>query len=255
MSRPVSPLWLHVPADIDARLGQIVDPAPRCKVFFRADDIGVPGAVFSRLLATFAAHGAPLAPAVVPAWLTPPRWAAIRRAAAPDAGLWCWHQHGWRHRNHEPAGKKQEFGPSRQLASIVSDVTRGRQRLRTIMGEAFRPIFTPPWNRCDDRTLTVLADSGFAAVSRFATRKPPAPPPLPDLAVCVDLHTRKGSNGREDWRALLAELAGGLSRPVCGIMIHHQRMNDAAFDFLDILLGRLAARGCIVSLGSLIEGA
>ncbi|BBO93451.1 polysaccharide deacetylase family protein [Desulfosarcina ovata] len=255
MSKPISPLWRQMPADIDERLRQIVHSAPPCKVFFRADDIGVPGSMFSRLLGIFAAHNAPLALAVVPTWLTFPRWEAIQREAAPNARLWCWHQHGWRHRNHEREGKKQEFGPNRALTAIISDVTRGQQRLRTIMGKAFQPIFTPPWNRCDDRTLSVLADNGFAAVSRFVTKQPPGRLPLPDIPVSVDLHTRKCRNSKEDWRALFSELADGLARPVCGIMIHHQRMNDAAFVFLEILLKRLSARGSLVSLECLLESA
>ena len=254
MAKSISPLWRNVPADIDERLWRIIDSASPGKIFFRADDIGVPGAMFSRLLSTFAAHDAPLALAVVPAWLTPPRWAAIRREAATNAGLWCWHQHGWRHCNHEREGKKQEFGPNRDLAAIVSDVARGQQRLRTILGDAFRPIFTPPWNRCDDRTLAVLADNGFAAVSRSVTRTPPGQLPLPDIPVSVDLHTRKSRNSKDDWRALCSELTDGLARPLCGIMIHHQCMNDAACDVLEILLERLSAKGCIVSMESLVEG-
>ena len=252
MPKTVAPLWQHMPADIDDRLRQGGSLASVGKVFFRADDIGAPGSGFSQLLDTFARHDAPLALAVVPTWLTPQRWRVIRQTSVRKPHLWCWHQHGWRHWNHELDGKKQEFGPARELAAIESDITRGRKRLCTIMGDTFQPIFTPPWNRCDHRTLTVLAKNKFSAVSRSAGRKPSGHLPLPDIPIAVDLHTRKGKNGKADWPAMLSELAYGLALPVCGIMIHHQRMNSAAFDFLDILLGLLSARDGLVSLDRLI---
>lgn len=239
MAKTVSALWEHMPTDADDRLRQALTPVSAGKVFFRADDIGVPGPVFSRLLKTFARHDTPLALAVVPAWLTRRRWDVLKELSLPNANLWCWHQHGWRHQNHETVGKKQEFGPSRPLSAIVRDVTGGRQRLETIMGAVFQPIFTPPWNRCDPRTLDVLAENAFHAVSRFASPKNTGPLPLQDIPVNVDLHTRKNKDGRDDWNALIEELVDGLAQPVCGIMIHHQCMNAAAFAFLDILLARL----------------
>jgi peptidoglycan/xylan/chitin deacetylase (PgdA/CDA1 family) len=210
-------------------------------IFFRADDIGVPGSRFTRLLQCFRRHRVPLCLAVVPAWLTVRRWESLRKSAGADANLWCWHQHGWRHANHEPSGKKGEFG-GRRRSDIASDITRGRQRLETIMGNHFYPAFTPPWNRCSTSTLDVLRQSGFLAVSRTPNCLPAAPAGLPDLAVSVDLHTRKESDPRHGQRALLEEMRQSLARGLCGIMIHHQRMNDAAFDFLDALLSAVSRR-------------
>lgn len=212
--------------------------AERPKVFFRADDIGVPGAQAVRLLELFARRRTAINLAVVPAWLTRPRWAALRRAAGPDA-LCCWHQHGWRHFNHEPRGKKQEFGPSRTAEAVRRDIQCGRQRLRSILGAAFTPVFTPPWNRCSLTTLEYLRLFGYHAVSRSAGAVPAPIEGLPDLQVNVDLHTRREPNAQKDWGALLQELFQALAGGVCGVMIHHRRMNANAFVFLELLLDLL----------------
>lgn len=243
----ISSLWRDAPLPemserlrehMDKALSQHGGPLP-AKVFFRADDIGVPGSNFSRLMATFANHQTPLNLAVVPGWLTRARWQALQRPGSGSESLWCWHQHGWRHINHESDGKKQEFGPARSSRQIADDIVRGQDRLAGLLEASFTPIFTPPWNRCDGRTLETLLANGFAAVSR-SEGSPPAPPEgLPDLPVQVDLHTRKEQTAPEAWNALWDELEAALLTGCCGIMIHHQRMNEPAFDFLDVLLTAL----------------
>ncbi len=94
---------------LDSGLSARQDSSP-VKVFFRADDIGVPSAAFSRMIKLFNEKQAPLCLAVVPAWLTQRRWAAIGELCDQKAARWCWHQHGWAHINHEKTGKKSEFG-------------------------------------------------------------------------------------------------------------------------------------------------
>lgn len=257
MNRSSSPLWLSPPEDLDARLERVLEEALRssgsneARVFFRADDIGVPGPQFTRLMEIFAKHRAPLSLAVVPVWLTEARWRAIQDrvdhlgAKYPIAGegaqkakaIWCWHQHGWRHQNHEPSGKKQEFGPSRPAVEMEKDLRRGRDRLVSIMGKDFFPAFTPPWNRCCAEALGILKRMGCKAVSR-SRGEPPAPPGLPDFSVNVDLHTRKETDPNAGWEALFSELRQTLAGGFCGVMIHHQRMNEAAFDFLERLLDK-----------------
>jgi hypothetical protein len=156
------------------------------------------------------------------------------------ASNWCWHQHGWLHANHEADGKKQEFGPSRCQADLKRDIGRGRQRLEKMIGHNFFPVFTPPWNRCDQKTLAVLEDLDYAAVSRSRKSRSPSLSALPEFDVNVDLHTRKEKSAAAGWHNLLAEMQQAIASGRCGIMIHHQRMNVAAFEFLEILLVTLA---------------
>jgi hypothetical protein len=107
------------------------------------------------------------------------------------------------------------------------------------MGRAFYPVFTPPWNRCSLTTLQLLRELEYAAVSRKRDSLPPSPEGLPDFWVDVDLHTRKEPNPQTGWRNLFNELEQGISAGRCGIMIHHQMMNAAAFDFLELLITAL----------------
>ena len=233
-----SPIWKSLPAATGDRLAEVIATA-RAPVatFFRADDIGVPSANFTRLLDLFARHRTPLNLAVVPSWLTERRWQELEAEARPAADLWCWHQHGRRHQNHQQSGKKGEFGTDRDRAAIRRDLTLGRDRLRAIIGPALTPAFTPPWNRCSAVTLELLGELGFTAVPRNAGATPPAP--LPDLFVNVDLHTRREPTPDAGMTALLEELRRAIALGWCGIMIHHQRMNSHAFTFLDLLLTHL----------------
>ena len=243
MQTNVTPIWRNIPADLASRVEGCIPAAVErlagkgggC-VFFRADDVAVPGRNLNGLLDMFKRHRAPLCLAVVPAWITAGRWHYLKDLGAGEPALWCWHQHGWRHVNHETDGKKQEFGASRGPSDIKRDLARGKRRLEDILGEAFYPAFTPPWNRCGFSTLQLLQELGYVAVSRSCGSQPEAPGELPDFCVNVDLHTRKERDPASGWRNLLEELQQAISSGRAGIMIHHQRMNAAAFDFLDILL-------------------
>ncbi len=243
MVYPVSTLWRFLPPDLSSRMDccfsaalEKVDSKAPGYVFFRADDVAVPGANFIRLMDLFTRYRVPLCLAVVPAWLTQARWRHLKRIGQKAPSLWCWHQHGWRHVNHEPEGKKQEFGPSRPSLKIRDDLIRGKNRLQTLMEGSFSPFFTPPWNRCDPKTMGMLKELNFRAVSRSKKSVPPSPDGLPDFAVGVDLHTRKEGHPLWGWECLFSELGSALSQGPCGIMIHHQRMNEAAFVFLEIFI-------------------
>lgn len=236
-------IWTAVPENVRPRMETavkvVVEKLPqrgRIAAFFRADDIGVPDDKLARLMAIFQRHNAPLALSVVPEWLTPENWTAIREMGAASPDLWCWHQHGLAHVNHEFEGKRQEFGPSRSRAEIRADIEKGRERLLSIMGEAFFPAFTPPWNRCGQWALDALSSLGFLAVSRFQGATPPPPAGLAEVSVNLDPHTRKDASAVKGWQSLSFELTEALASGVCGVMIHHHRMNDAAFDFMEMLL-------------------
>jgi len=209
------------------------------ELFFRADDIGVPSRLFHQLIQLFQRHQHPLCLAVVPCWLTLKRYAAIRNITGNDNTLWCWHQHGRLHKNFEPSGKKQEFGPARSKDIIKGELTRGRERLRSLMGERLSPFFTPPWNRCSLDTAEALSELGFLAISRSVGVRPDLSPILPDIQVNVDLHTRKEATVEESLQNMLMELEKSIAGGRCGIMLHHQRMNSRAFLLLDLLLDHL----------------
>jgi hypothetical protein len=206
-------------------------------VFFRADDIGIPSARFEQLIECFIKHNLPLCLATVPSWLTEQRLKDLRQITGKNNAQWCWHQHGRVHRNFEKDGKKQEFGPARTKNDIHTSLSKGRKRLEQLLDKDFHPVFTPPWNRCSSDTLQALANLGFKAVSRSKGARPETLAKLPDFQVNVDLHTRKEIEPQLALDNLLQELEQGFVSGLCGIMIHHQRMNRAALELLDLLLG------------------
>ena len=224
-------------------------------IFFRADDIGVPGRQFSQLLSLFSQYDTPLGLAVVPTWMTHSRWEHFQ--SMPEIylneALWCWHHHGWRHMNHELTGKKQEFGPSRSEKELMHDLGRGKERLDSILGRDFTQIFTPPWNRCSGDCMKGLMSLGYQGISRFENAKPKAPEGLKDLSVNVDLHTLKASDSAIEWQMLMAQLEHAIGSGCCGIMIHHQRMNDNAFKFLELLFQLFLERGEAMSISSMAD--
>ncbi len=243
VSNKVSPLWLHIPADIDRRIEEILDRHPAVRVFFRADDVAIPSAKQDLLLELFARHDTPLCAAIVPAWFNRSRWDAMCGHIHGKQHLFAWHQHGWNHHNHQSAGeKKQEFGAAATSQQKRQNIIRGRDKLETILGAHFLPVFTPPWNRLDQDTMHILKELGFLAISRYRGAKFPSLSGLPDLPANVDLHTRKEVSADADWQAMLSELDQALATGLAGLMIHHQRMNAAAFAFLDALLPSLRNR-------------
>ena len=199
---------------------QRLDPGPAVPIFFRADDIGVISARFLRLLRLFQAYQVELCLAVVPVWLSRARWGAINAVIDGRSPLWYWHQHGWSHTNHQESGKKSEFGPARSVEAIRNDLVRGRDRLEAIIGSSFYPLFTPPWNRCSEATVDILAELGYEAISRSLGEQG-HPARLPDYYVNLDLHTRKEADPASALDNLCGELRRAVAERRIGVMIHH----------------------------------
>ncbi|BHH84401.1 polysaccharide deacetylase family protein [Desulforhopalus sp. 52FAK] len=227
--------------DVESRIQKAIEEGVhqidgKATVFFRADDIGIASLNFTQLIDCFTQHKLPLCLATVPTWLTPSRLAELQSLTGISEHQWYWHQHGYVHRNFENTGKNQEFGPARNYEDVLTSLTNGKQRLDSLLGPLNKPVFTPPWNRCSAETLQALKFLGFKAISRSRGAKPSTLPPFPDLQVNVDLHTRKEPLAEESFQNLLEELKRSLSSGNCGIMLHHQRMNKRATEFLDILM-------------------
>ena len=216
-----------------SRLAAIADaldaaPAP-VPVFFRDDDAGWGDERLLALLEVLAAAGAPVDVAVIPDALGP----AVAREllARPGIGL---HQHGRSHANHEPAGRKHEFGPSRPAALQRADIAAGRERLAALLGDRVDPIFTPPWNRCTAATGRCLVELGFEVLSRESRAEPLGLAGLRELPVHVDFVRLEPEELAR--RAAAAIRSGG---PL-GVMLHHEVMDERAMRRAGELAGLLA---------------
>ena len=81
----------------------------------RDDDAGWENDRLFVLLDVVQSRGVPIDVAAIPAALTSSSAADLRRRLDSSDGLVSVHQHGLAHANHEPDGRKSEFGPSRSL--------------------------------------------------------------------------------------------------------------------------------------------
>ena len=158
-------------------------------------------------------------------------------------------QHGYAHRNHAPPGERSaELGDGRDVHARLDELCRGRARLAQAFGERFAPILVPPWNRAGDALLPHLPPAGFAGLSRFGPRATPdAAPDLPQVNAHVDpigWHRARAFIGADAvLERMTAHLAARRLRACdadepTGLLTHHLVFADAAFDFVDELLGR-----------------
>jgi hypothetical protein len=154
-------------------------------LWWRDDDAVEPTRALDRLLALAAAHGTPLALAVIPARTT---GALVRHLAScgPDVAVL---QHGFAHRNHaSPDAKKMELGLHRPLAEVLEELARGRTRMDVLFGAGWQPVLVPPWNRIAPEVVARLAGLGFAATSADGARgNPSAAPGLVQVNTHVDV--------------------------------------------------------------------
>ena len=207
-------------------------------LFFRDDDGGWEDVRLRALLELHERHGMPLDLALIPDALSPQLVRDLeRRAARSDAlGL---HQHGRTHLNHESAGRKCEFGPSRKAVDQYTDIESGKRLLAECFGAHVDPIFTPPWNRCTQVTVVSLCALGFGVLSRDAGAEELDLLDLRELPVSIDWCSRA------ETRPSLADLGKRLgdvaARPgPVGIMLHHAVMDEASLPDVEALLGLLA---------------
>jgi hypothetical protein len=216
-------------------------PSP-VTMFVRDDDGGWNDDALRELLELTGRRGVPVAVAMIPDATA----AALARALrAADAHLVAVHQHGRAHVNHEPIGRKCEFGPSRSIDRQHADIAGGRMRLLDLFADRLEPIFTPPWNRCTAATAACLAELGFALLSRDASAAPFDGEPIPELPVSLDWTGKRGARGgAAAWGDAIAHRIAQASRPV-GLMLHHAVMSASDFCLLGELLDVLTAHPAV----------
>ncbi len=223
--------WLRPVADA---LDSAPDPVP---VFVRDDDGGWDDGRLMSLLDVCAARGMPVDVALIPAETAAPLVRSLAlRARGMRLGL---HQHGWNHANHEPEGRKCEFGAARPLALLDADVARGRARLLGFLGDMLDPVFTPPWNRCVAGIAPVLVANGIRVLSRDLSAGALGHPGLAEVPVSIDWF-----GGRRDVRATRAELGEWIAAAIrsgapVGLMLHHAVTDAAELADIDALLALL----------------
>ena len=226
--------WLDpLRAALDAR------PTP-VPFFFRDDDAGWDDPALEALLDVFEPHGLPLDVAAIPLAVTGRTVELLTTRQDRGRNDLRVHQHGLAHVNHEPEGRKCEFGVSRSPEQQRDDLARGRDVLRGLFGD-LPAVFTPPWNRCAPWTAEVLRELSFAVLSRDVSAGTAGVRGLLELPITVDWFAKrqKVPVDRVGRGELLAEAAGGPG-PV-GLMLHHEVMSPEDRADLGALLTLVSA--------------
>jgi len=209
-------------------------------IFLRDDDAGWDDARLIALLEATARAGVAIDLAAIPLAIGDTLARELRARIDETPGRIGMHQHGYAHSNHEAEGRSCEFGPARDTAAQRQDLLSGRARLQQHFGERLDALFTPPWNRCSPHTPALLAELGYAALSRDRGATPQRA--LPELPVDVDWCRQQRSGGPGAIAqalacAIRARSADG--RPL-GLMLHHAQMDDGELALLERWLAALA---------------
>ncbi len=220
-------------------------PTP-VQFFFRDDDAGWDDEALWSLLDCCQAQEVHIDVAVIPIELDADRATALCDRAA--TGLVHLHQHGFKHVNHETAGRKYEFGPSRSHDQQLADIAQGRALIGGQLHPYVEPIFTPPWNRCTEQTAAALANLGFEILSRDRSAAPFGLAELAEVPVTVDWFAKtKGEPWtREQVANQIAQQIIDGAAPV-GIMLHHAITNLEHLALIDQLLTLVARHPSAVS--------
>ena len=214
------------------------DAGRTIEVWLRDDDAVAVTSALDRLADLCLTFGMPVLLATIPAHaeqhLAP--WIADHAAVTP-----C--QHGFAHVNHAAPGSKAcELGGTRDIAAVVDELARGRDRLRSLFGPRLSDILAPPWNRIAPAVIPHLPALGFSALSAFGPPPPAAEAVLPRLNCDLDIvDWRRDRVGREpqDVALRLAELIdAGDGRPI-GLLTHHLAHDATAWGVLEEMLALL----------------
>lgn len=193
--------------------------------FFRNDDVGWEDTRLFALLDLFAEFNLPLDLAAIPTAISPRTAVHLQTLVDRNPGKLSIHQHGYAHLNHEPSGRKCEFGETRSQYLQQADIEAGKYRLNDLFGPMAEPIFTPPWNRCTTATAACLRDAGFKLLSRDTTAPQLNTAELAELPVSIDWFAK-----RKNVRLAPAEIGNSFSAAASacarvGVMLHHALMN------------------------------
>lgn len=211
-------------------------PAAGASFWWRDDDAQAPSPALDRLLAL---GPQPLAIAVIPAGVQASLLSALNQRRIDVL------QHGFSHRNHEPAGaKKAELGPARPAALALEELRQGEALLRGLFGPRFWPVLVPPWNRIANSVVARIEDAGFVGLSVYQPRQRHSPGPF-QANTHVDILDWPAGGRFLGVEAVLGLIVSHLSarrrgdadpEEPTGLLTHHARMDEASFAFMAQLL-------------------
>lgn len=222
--------WTHLTEEFN----QWRDNGATATFWWRDDDAVEPTPKLKQLLNL--ALNTPLAFAVIPAHAI--QALAEKLSEYPTVAVL---QHGWGHKNWDPNGKS-EYPANRSESDICLELARGRDRLETLFGKQFMPVFVPPWHAFDHRFSPLLPQNGISWLSRKGPRAGiNVTNGLMQINVHVSLITWSDppAFNNEDFylNKIVRHLRGrrlGLVDPgePTGLLTHHLVQNNPSYDFI-----------------------
>jgi predicted glycosyltransferase len=214
-------------------------------LFLRDDDVDIEEDSLKQLLDLALARHVPMNLEIIPGRLTPAGTATLKNALRADHTLLSLNQHGWMHSNHEPEGRKCEFGLSRSFTHQLNDIAQGKAILESTFEDLFYPAFTPPWNRCTMDTYQALDELGFQVFSKDRGKVRLTEYRFTEISTTLDLYSWKEGARMKSPDDIVQALIGQLGKlSLVGLLLHHKVMTKDAFRFLDQFLCEL--RRCSV---------
>lgn len=209
--------------------------------FIRDDDVGWAGDLLYKLTNRVFDLGVPIDFAIIPMALDSKSEKQLLDLKLQAPQLIGFHQHGYAHTNHQPQGRKCEFGEHRIKDQQRTDIMKGVNRLYAAFGDLPDSVFTPPWNRCNQNTVDVLLECGFEILSRDNTAQSLDTGSLQELPISIDwLKKRKGT--RLSVPAFLEDSNSHIvQNQRIGIMLHHEMMDEADIDLFSAFVSALSA--------------
>lgn len=196
------------------------------EIFFRADDLGMSAQKQSELCKLFLKHEIPVCLAVVPVWMTHSWLYEMSRDIDFRSEIFCWHQHGFAHMNHnsEYIPYKSEFSNAQSYEQKYNKLLRGSRMMDDVFGDYWKRVFTPPWNHLDDDTLDILHTLDYVGKSQC-------------IKSAIPHHSLVDKNINVDFVRLNdGDVFAAFKTGAMGIMIHPDIMTEIDFIVLDYFL-------------------
>ena len=208
------------------------------RLWLRDDDAVKPSAQLERMAGLVGGHNIPITLAIIPE----PADKALATTVKSWAGCTV-AMHGFAHKNHAPTNdKKSEFGLQRTAQDVSSELESGFEKTQNLFGDRFNKMFVPPWNRIDQRHVSLLVKAGFETLSAFGwTATNASSTSICVLNTHIDIIDWKGTRAGKPIETLIKELADALAMarqhtyaPI-GILCHHLVHDEQAWRFLQSL--------------------
>jgi hypothetical protein len=242
-------------SDLDCELDRWANRGPAATFWWRDDDAAELNPEVERLVALAAAVHVPLHLAAIPLNLSDALVAALKTCA--DVRIL---QHGYAHVDHAPKGAGSwELGPHRPQLRVLEELALGFARLSKAFGQRFLPVLVPPWTRIDPSLIARLPGVGLTALSMEGARPQrfAAPGVVTLNAHCDPIKWKGGARFTGTERAL-DEIVGHLAArrearaeiaEPTGLCTHHLAHDGETWEFVEALITRTLAHGCVRWIG------